>query len=389
MSTAVELAESPGPAEATPRRRSSSIRLLRALGRRVASATEWLFGVVSLVLGLAILAALPILQFLSLGYFLESSARVARTGRLRDGILGPRKAARVGGLIAGAWLSTLPLALVGSLARSAELIDPGGPVARGWRLGQIVLTILTLFHIGIACARGARLRHFLWPFGDPIWLVRRLRRGGFYVEARDGLWEFVTSLRLPHYLRLGFLGFVGSLAWLVPPALLIAAGGRYPLLGVLGTLLLAVVVPFLPFMQVRYAVEGRVSALFAPRAVRDRFRRAPWAFAFALLILLVAAIPLYLLKIELIPRDAAWLESLVFVAFLAPARLLVGWAYARAGRSYRPRHWLFRALGRVAIIPAALLYVLVVFLAQYTSWAGVRSLYEQHAFLLPVPFLGL
>jgi hypothetical protein len=363
--------------------------MLRALGGPVASAAEWLFGVVSLVLGLSILAALPILQFLSLGYFLESSARVARSGRLRDGIIGPRKAARVGGLIAGAWLSTLPLALVASLARSADLIDPGGPVARGWRVGQIVLTVLTIVHVDIACARGARLRHFLWPFGHPFWLVRRLRRGGFYVEARDGLWEFVASLRLPHYLRLGFVGFLGTLTWLVPPALLIAAGGRYPLLGILGTLLLAIVVPFLPFVQVRYAVEGRAAALFAPGAVRDRFRRAPWAFAFALLILLVAAIPLYLLKIEIIPRDAAWLESLVFVAFLAPARLFVGWAYARAGRRYRPRHWLFRALGRLAIIPAAMLYVLVVFLAQYTSWAGVRSLYEQHAFLLPVPFLGL
>ncbi|HWE39900.1 MAG TPA: hypothetical protein VG406_25340 [Isosphaeraceae bacterium] len=389
MSTVIDLAEMPEPAEAPPRRRRFLLRLLRAVGGRVASAAEWLFGAVSLVLGLSILAALPILQFLSLGYFLESSARVARSGRLRDGIIGPRKAARVGGLIAGAWLATLPLWLVGSLARSADLIDPGGPVARAWRLGQILLTVLTLLHIGIACARGARLRHFLWPFSDPFWLVRRLRRGGFYVEARDGLWEFVARLRLPQYLRLGFVGFVGTLVWLVPPALLIAAGGRYPALGVIGTLLLAVVVPCLPFMQVRYAVEGRATALFAPRAVRDRFRRAPWAFAFALLILLVAAIPLYLLKIELIPHDAAWLESLVFVAFLAPARLLVGWAYARAGRRYRPRHWLFRSMGRLAIIPAAMLYVLVVFLAQYTSWGGVRSLYEQHAFLLPVPFLGL
>ena len=34
------------------------------------------------------------------------------------------------------------------------------------------------------------------------------------------------------------------------------------------------------------------------------------------------------------------------------------------------------------------LYVLIVFLAQYTSWGGAWDLYEQHAFLLPVPFLG-
>ena len=105
--------------------------------------------------------------------------------------------------------------------------------------------------------------------------------------------------------------------------------------------------------------------------------------------LLLAAIPLYLLKIEMIPREAAWLPSLVFVLFLAPARLLTGWAYARSGRRDRPSHWFFRILGRFAIIPAAAFYVLIVFLAQYTSWGGVATLYEQHAFLLPVPFLNM
>ena len=119
------------------------------------------------------------------------------------------------------------------------------------------------------------------------------------------------------------------------------------------------------------------------------FRRAPWAFAFALLVLVVASVPLYLLKIEMIPREAAWLPSLVFVIFLAPAHLLVGWAYARSWRRYRPRHWLVRALGRLAIIPVTLFYVLVVVLAQYTSWGGVWSLFEQHAFMLPVPFLNM
>jgi hypothetical protein len=46
-------------------------------------------------------------------------------------------------------------------------------------------------------------------------------------------------------------------------------------------------------------------------------------------------------------------------------------------------------LGRLAIVAAAAFYVLVVFLAQYTSWGGVSSLYEQHAFLLPVPFFNM
>jgi hypothetical protein len=377
------------PTEPAPRwyrRRISFKRVAQSAACGAARAAEWLFGVASLVVGLSTLAALPLVQMLSLGYLLESSARVARTGRLRDGLIGIRKAARIGGFVTGAWLSLVPAWLVGSMARSAELIDPAGRVARGWRVGLVAISIVTLLHIGAAGARGGRLRYFLWPFGHPLWLFRRLRRGGLYVELRDRLWNFTAGLRVPYYFKLGLVGFLGTLAWLLVPGLLISATANYPVLGIIGALVLAVIVPFLPFLQVRYAVEGRVAALFSRRAIRDRFRRAPWAFAFALLVLLVAAIPLYLLKIEMVPREAAWLPSLVFVVFLAPAHLLTGWAYARAGRRDRPRHWIVRILGRIAIIPAALLYVMVVFLAQYTSWGGVGSLYQQHAFLLPVPF---
>ncbi len=381
-----DLAES----EAGPEiRRFSPWRIVRRVSGGIMSVAGWLFGLMSLVLGLSMLAALPVLQFLSLGYLLETSARVARTGRMRDGLIGVRLAAQVGGMAAAIWLSLVPAWLVGSYAQSAELIDPGGPIARVWRIGLVLLTILTLTHIVLCCIRGGRFRYFLWPFGNPFWLARRLREGGLYAEARDRLWSFVASLRVPYYFRLGLVGFLGTMVWLVVPAILIGATGRFTLQGPLGALMLAVIVPFLPFLQVRYAVEGHISALFSRRAVRERFRRAPWAFAFSLMILLVASIPLYLLKIEMVPREAAWLPSLIFVIFLAPARLLTGWAYARSGRRDNPSHWIFRLLGRIAIIPAAALYVLVVFLGQYTSWGGVASLYDQHAFLIPVPFLNM
>jgi hypothetical protein len=377
------------PVAGLPNRRFSPRRIVIRVACGFISAVEWLFGVFSLVLGLSMLAALPLFQFLSLGYLLESSARVARSGRLRDGLIGVRMAARVGVLAAGIWLSLIPTWLVGSLARSAELIDPGGPIAHRWRLGLVVVTVLSLSHIAIACVRGGRAGQFLWPFGHPFWLARRMREGGLYTEARDRLWSALASLRLPYYFRLGLVGFLGTLCWLVVPAILITATGRFPLLGALGALILAIIVPFLPFLQVRYAVEGRFKALFSRRAIRERFRRAPWAFAFSLMVLLLASIPLYLLKIEMVPREAAWLPSLLFVMFLAPARVLTGWAYARSGRRDQPTHWFFRTMGRLAIVPAAALYVLVVFLAQYTSWGGAESLFDQHAFLLPVPFLNM
>jgi hypothetical protein len=104
---------------------------------------------------------------------------------------------------------------------------------------------------------------------------------------------------------------------------------------------------------------------------------------------LLFALPLYLLKIEVVPKEAAWLPGLVFIAFILPARLLTGWAMGRAARRRTPKHWFFRWTGRLPFVPAAAFYVLIVFFTQYTSWHGVWSLYEQHAFLVPVPFFGM
>ena len=46
-------------------------------------------------------------------------------------------------------------------------------------------------------------------------------------------------------------------------------------------------------------------------------------------------------------------------------------------------------LARTAAVPVVGMYVLIVYFTQYISWYDSWSLYEQHAFLLPVPFLGM
>jgi hypothetical protein len=348
---------------------------------------DWLFGCVALFVGLAVLATLPGLQLLSLGYLLEVSGRVAREGRLAAGFVGVRKAARLGGIVLGTWLLLWPLRFVSLLSNSARLIEPGGAADRGWTAVLWVLTALFACHVASACWRGGRLRSFFWP--RPVRFVRELARPGAYRRARDAVWMFVVGLRLPYYFWLGVRGFLGGLAWLMVPITLLAAGARVPVAGFLGGVLLAVAVLYLPFAQVRFAAENRLRAMFEVRALRDHFRRAPIAFSVALVGTLLFAVPLYLLKIEIIPREAAWLPSLIFVAFIGPARLLTGWAYARARRRESPRHWIFRIVARVAMLPVALAYVAVVYFTQFTSWYGVASLYEQHAFLVPVPFLGL
>ena len=386
MTTDLLILDDPPPAVRVSTRLG---RGLRWLGRATASASDWVFGAVALTIGLSILAATPIAQFLAFGYLLEAGGRVARSGRLRDGLVGVRKASRIGSVVIGVSIFLLPLQLVSSLAISAQLVEPGGPAANFWKFAVVASTALVVLHILAACARGGRIRHFFIPFGNPWWITRRLRRGGAYAEARDSVWEFAASLRPPYYFRLGFLGFVGTMAWLVIPVSLLAAGRLSPIWNLPGLILLGVVALPLPYLQARFAAENRFRALFEWRAVRERFQRAPWAFAFALTVTLIAAVPLYLLKIEILPRETIWLPSLVFLVFMYPARVLTGWAYGRSIRREPPRHWFFRWTGRLEMLPVVLFYLLIVYFSQFTAWRGVWSLYEQHAFLLPVPFLGL
>jgi hypothetical protein len=177
--------------------------------------------------------------------------------------------------------------------------------------------------------------------------------------------------------------------WLVVPVSILAASRKLPVLVLPGAILLGLVALPLPFLQAKFAAENRFRAMFGLRELRQRFQRAPWAFAFTIAVTLTAAVPLYLLKIEMIPRETVWLPSLVFLVFMFPARVLTGWAYSRSLRRDPPCHWFFRWTGRIAALPVVAIYVLIVFLSQYTAWRGVWSLYEQHAFLVPVPFLGM
>lgn len=373
-----ELSPGPNPPLAWPVRAAQAI----------ASGLEWLIGGVALVVGLALVAAIPLLQFASLGYMLESAGRIARTGQFRAGFVGYRQAARVGSLVLGAWLALLPLTWVAALWRSAELIDPHGETARRWGTAVLVLAVLSSVHLVTACFRGGRLRHFLLPTLNVARLRRRLRRGDVYGSARDGVWDFVVGLRLPYLFWLGVRGFIGGLIWLALPVFLIAIGREAAFVGWIGAFLLMVVVCHLPFLQVRMATENRFAAVFGWREIRRLFMRAPLAYWTAIVAALLSAIPLYLLKIEMVPRQAQWLPSLVFVTFMLPARWISGWAYGRALRRDQPRWWGTRIVTRLVIAPFVAFYVLLVFFSQYTSWQGQGSLLEQHAFLLPVPFLS-
>jgi hypothetical protein len=357
-------------------------RMLRSLG----SAVEWMFGLAALLIGLSVLASIPVGQFLALGYVLEAGGRVARSGRIRDGFIGVRTAAWFGGVVLAGFLLWLPLYGMSIMAEAARIIDPTGPIARQWKIALSLLAVIFALHVSAAILRGGRFLDFFRPF-NIVWIVRRGFRGGLYTEARDRFWITLTRLRLPYFFWLGVRGFVGALLWLVVPLVLMAQGHRVPALGVLGAVLLAIVVLYVPFMQVRFARDNRFRAFREVGRTRADFRGAPIAFGIALWIHLLLAMPLYLLKIEVIPRDLVFLEGLVFLAFIFPARLIDGWAVARGSRRAVPRHWIWRWVGRLLMFAIAVGYVLVVFTSPHLGWHGIASLYEQHAFLLPVPFV--
>jgi hypothetical protein len=58
-------------------------------------------------------------------------------------------------------------------------------------------------------------------------------------------------------------------------------------------------------------------------------------------------------------------------------------------RRERPRHWFFRWTSRLFMLGITLVYVVIVYFSQFAAWEGIGSLYEQHAFMLPVPFLSM
>ena len=103
------------------------------------------------------------------------------------------------------------------------------------------------------------------------------------------------------------------------------------------------------------------------------------------LIALLLGLSLAPLGIALILRSFGTNERLTYTL----TGLLTGWAVGRALHRRRSRFFVVRWLARAAAIPVVAIYVFILFFTQYTSFLGPASILEQHAFLLPVPFISL
>jgi hypothetical protein len=368
--------------------------LRRALGLIV-----WLvqgsFCVVSLVVLLAVLTAIPILQLIAFGYLLSVAGGLTAGAKLRDSLPHLRQAGMIGMAAAAIFLASLPTQLLVHWESVAYLINPGSNQALLMRLLAIASAALMTGYLLWAWIRGGRLRHYVWP--QPKRFLRQGWRLSTWRNAPDRLWEFTTSLQLPQLFWLGTRGAIGTLIWLIPAMIIIAAfrNGETGLAGVVGfvaLVFLGISLLYLPMLQAHFAAENRFSALFEVNTIRRDFRRAPWAWLVAMVIgLVLMPIPLYLLKIEATQSEVMWAPCLIFVAFILPARIAEGLALRRARRRPEPTGkwaWFSRAVVRLMMPAVVAVYLLFVYVSQYTSWDGLETWVQQHAILIPVPFLS-
>ena len=359
--------------------------------RAVAWAVTVAVGLVSLGLLTALLAAIPFVNFLALGLMLESEGRVVRSGRLRDGIPFAGALPRLGSVVLGTWLWLLVIRFVTQAAADAALVDPGGAAARGWAIAKVTTSLGVGTHILAAWFAGGGFVAFFRPIRNLRRLLAALRRGTAWDEATGAVRRVIEVIAPARLMWLGIRGFAGAFLWLFVPTVLFSAlrdttkPGQV-LVTLLGAASLAVVLSWVPFMQARFAAEGRFGVFRDLGTVREWWRRAPMVMLLALVVLYGLSLPLFLFKVVAAPRDAVPFLTPIFVATIFPARLAVGWAVHRAAARPRRRSALVRLPVAVAFVPLIALYLFLLFFTPAIDALGRRVLFDHHALLLPTPF---
>ena len=349
-------------------------------------------GILALIGLWAVIAAIPIVQILALGYLLEVQGRIARSGRFRDAFPMLELAPRLGSIALGIGIWLLPLMFISGYASDAQLIDPGGPQAKIWQTAKSIAIVLITGHLCLALARGGSFFCFFRPLKNLLFFLRQLgsSRQDYWRAAERNVREFILRWRIGHLFSLGLRGLIGAFLWLVLPTFLFAAAdkpeGGVVIVTLIGGVLLMLVLSWLPFLQARFAAENRFGAFFELSAIRQSFNKAPLAFLFAVLGVPVLALPLYLSKVALPPRDALVLLTPLFIISIYPAKVISGWAYHRAmTKPERARFW-WRWPARWLMVPVLGAYVFLLFFTQFIGAQGKWVLFQHHAFLLPVPF---
>ncbi|MEI8020779.1 MAG: hypothetical protein WCH39_21425 [Schlesneria sp.] len=350
------------------------------------------FGLLSLFALLAFLAAVPIVNFIALGYLLEAEGRVARTGKLRYALPLLPLAPRLGGIAAGIWVWWWIVRLVADAASDAQLISPGTGVAAAWQIGLILFSSAVAIHLVLALARGGRLSLFFWPTPlNAMWLWKQLQQGNYLKMAGSAVQEFIVALRIRHHFWLGFRGFAFAFAWLFVPTALFSAlrdtskPGQV-IVTLIGGFLLILVLSWVPFLQARFAAENRWRAMFELRTIRELYCKAPLVMFVSVVILYALSLPLYLFKVAALPQDVYGLITPIFIASIYPAKILIGWAYSKAVRTEKRAWRILRWPLSLLLFPILAFYVFVLFFTPAIGAKGRAVLFQHHGILLPWPF---
>lgn len=359
--------------------------------RCVAWVVRTLFGLASLTLLLAVAAAVPLVNFWTLGYLLDVEGRVARSGKVRASFPLLGLAPRFGSIVLGTWLCLLPMRLLSSAAAQAQLIDPGGRVASRWQFACTLTIWLMTAHLCFALARGGSLTCFIRPIKNVRWLWARWRDRDYWDRASKAIGQFVGGLNARTYYSQGWRGFLGTMAWLFVPSALyvslrdIEKPGQI-ILTLIGGLVLWLTLMWAPLIQARFAAENRLTTFLEWRAAREMFRRAPFAWLFAIVLTYVLALPLYLFKALSPPADAMWFITIIFIVTIFPTKVALGWAYGRSMKRTERAWWPWRWMAKTLLFALVGIYVVLLFLTPTIGEHGRRVIFEHHALLLPVPF---
>ncbi len=350
------------------------------------------FGALCIVLALAVLAAIPGLNILTLGYLVEPQRRVAMSGRLRDGFPLLILAPRLGIMLLCTLLFQLPLRFQATRVSDAMVL-PGPAHDRTQTLAAVLLAMQWLIgiHLVLAVLNGSTPGCYFRP-------VRNLRRGLRLLFTADGRRELAAGIDLVHsilqplqHFLAGLRAFLGAVLWLIiPTSLLVAyappdrAKPIFGLLAAIGVVLMIPVVAWLPFLQVQQIVTGRFKAVLELREVRRRIRSAPISWMFSTTLLCLMTLPLYLGKVRLPPADALLILTPVFIVLIYPARLAVAWAWHRGGRP-QPARWPLHVAARLIMAPVLAIYAIFLLLTPAISELGRNAPFENQAFLGPAP----
>lgn len=366
-------------------------------------AAAWLMkaalGLVCLIAVLAVVASIPFLNVLALGYLMETQRRVARSGKLRSAFFLLPAAQRLGGMLLAIWLWLLPVKLLANAARDGWLLAPGSSSAWLSTTVLVIASTLIAVHLLLAIACGGGFWRFVRPVSNARRLLTHLRRGDYWHDAHRAIYEFAAALQLPRLAGLGLLAYAAAYVWLTVPTLLFTSledvTSRWQVLAFLsGGVALAALLLWLPLLLAHVAAEGRWQAVFEFNTVRALAGRTPFRWAITTAVLLAcSALPLLyvaLIKIRIPPHDAKWDLMLVFLVTVVPARMLVALAYHRAAqRPDSPSTWLRRIWqwgNGLALFGGVGFYVYFLNLAATGGELGARSIWQFHALLLPLPF---